>query len=255
MFSGAVDLDAIARVKRAVRVPVLGNGSILSPQDAIAMIRKTGVDALMIGRGAVGNPWIFSRLLHWLKTGELPPPPGLMEKKEMTLRHLGLLRQVLGERLAPSHSRKHLPAYTKGLRGGSAMRERVNRMTDMDAVLREVEVFFDNLALRARVTVAGRAPMRLEGRRAFITGAGGASGAPSRSSSQKRARASLSPRERAPKSTRSRRRLRKRGGAPGGSLRRGRFPGGGRSRPARKPGMGRSGHHGRQRGRARTRKS
>ena len=147
--------DAIARVKRAVRVPVLGNGSILSPQDAIAMIRKTGVDALMIGRGAVGNPWIFSRLLHWLKTGELPPPPGLMEKKEMTLRHLELLREVLGERLAAFHSRKHLPAYMKGLRGGSAMRERVNRMTDMDAVLREVEIFFDNLVLRARVTAAG----------------------------------------------------------------------------------------------------
>ncbi len=155
MFSGAVDLDAIARVKRAVRVPVLGNGSILSPQDAIAMIRRTGVDALMIGRGAVGNPWIFSRLLGWLKTGELPAPPGLAEKKNMAIRHLGLLREVLGERLAVFHSRKHLPAYTKGLRGGSAMRERVNRMEDMDAVLREVEAFFDNLALRTRMVRAG----------------------------------------------------------------------------------------------------
>ena len=155
MFSGAVDLEAIARVKRAVKVPVLGNGSILSPQDAIAMMRKTGVDALMIGRGAIGNPWIFSRLLHWLKTGELPPPPGLVERKNTALRHLGLLREVLGERSGVFHSRKHLPAYTKGLRGGSAMRERVNRLSDMDAVLREVEAFFDNLALRPRVMGAG----------------------------------------------------------------------------------------------------
>ena len=119
------------------------------------MIRRTGVDALMIGRGAVGNPWIFSRLLHWLKTGELPAPPDLAEKKKVALRHLRLLREVLGERLAAFHSRKHLPAYTKGLRGGSAMRERVNCMTDMDDVLREVEIFFDNLALRSRMMARG----------------------------------------------------------------------------------------------------
>lgn len=155
MFSGAVDLDAIERVKRAVKVPVLGNGSILSPRDAIDMIRKTGVDALMIGRGAVGNPWIFSRLLHWLKTGELPPPPGLAEKKNMASRHMRLLRDVLGERLAAFHCRKHLPAYTKGLRGGSVLRERVNRIEEMDAVLREVENFFDNLAMRSRMSGAG----------------------------------------------------------------------------------------------------
>lgn len=155
MFSGVVDLEAIARVKRAVKVPVLGNGSILSPRDAIAMIRSTGVDALMIGRGAIGNPWIFSRLLHWLKTGELPPPPGLLDKRNMTLRHLGLLREVLGERLAAFHCRKHLPAYTKGLRGGSVLRERVNRMEDMDAILHEVGSFFDTLALRSRMMRAG----------------------------------------------------------------------------------------------------
>ncbi len=155
MFSGEVDLEAIARVKRAVKVPVFGNGSILSPQDAIAMIRRTGVDALMIGRGAIGNPWIFSRLLHWLKTGELPAPPGLREKKEMVLRHFGLMREVLGERLAVFHCRKHLPAYMKGLRGGSSMREQVNRTEDMDAVLREVASFFDRLAARSRAMCAG----------------------------------------------------------------------------------------------------
>ncbi len=155
MFSGAVDLEAIARVKRAVRVPVVGNGSILSPQDAISMIRHTGVDALMIGRGAIGNPWIFSRLLHWLKTGELPGPPDLMDRKKMVLRHFKHLRAVLGERRAVLHSRKHLPAYTKGLRGGSSMREKVNHMSDMDAVIQQVEMFFDALASRPRATGGG----------------------------------------------------------------------------------------------------
>ncbi len=150
MFSGAVDLEAIARVKRAVRIPVVGNGSILGPWDAISMIRHTGVDALMIGRGAIGNPWIFSRLLGWIKTGELPAPPGLAEKKMMALRHFQCLRSVLGERLAVLHCRKHLPAYTKGLRGGALMREKVNRMDSMDAVLERVEAFFDDLASHPR---------------------------------------------------------------------------------------------------------
>ena len=156
MFSGAVDLAAIARVKRAVKVPVLGNGNILSPQDAIAMIRRTGVDALMIGRGAIGNPWIFSRLLHWLKAGELPVPPDLIERKKVVLRHLRLLYEVLGERLAALHCRKHLPAYMKGLPGGSAMRAQVNRMSDMEAVLCAVEKFFDGLAARSRTLRAGK---------------------------------------------------------------------------------------------------
>ncbi len=154
MFGGAVDLDAIARIKRAVGVPVIGNGSILSPHDAIAMIRRTGVDALMIGRGAVGNPWIFSRLLAWLEGGALPPPPGLAERKSMALRHFRLLRAVLGERLAALHCRKHLPAYTKGLRGGSSLREGVNRTTDLDSVLHQVEAFFDALLARESLHAA-----------------------------------------------------------------------------------------------------
>ena len=156
MFSGAVDLEAIARVKRAVSIPVIGNGSILSPQDAMMMIRRAGVDALMIGRGAIGNPWIFSRLLVWLRTGELPAPPGLMERKRMALLHFRRLREALGERLAALHCRKHLPAYTRGLRGGSALRERVNRESDVEAVLRQVEAFFDALASRPRAMEDGR---------------------------------------------------------------------------------------------------
>lgn len=155
MFSGAVDLEAIARVKSAVRIPVIGNGSILGPWDAISMLRRTGVDALMIGRGAVGNPWIFSRLLAWIKTGELPDPPGLAEKKEMALRHFRSLREVLGERLAVLHCRKHLPAYTKGLRGGALMREKVNRTEGMAAVLAQVEAFFDDLAAHPRARREG----------------------------------------------------------------------------------------------------
>ncbi|MDA0999116.1 MAG: tRNA dihydrouridine synthase DusB [bacterium] len=143
MFGGSVDLGAIARIKKAVSIPVFGNGSILTPWDAIRMIGETGVDGLMIGRGAIGNPWIFSRLLHWLRTGVLPPLPALAEKKEIVLDHLGSMQEILGERLAVFHARKHLAAYTKGMAGGSSFRDRVNRLESVRSVVSEVVDFFD----------------------------------------------------------------------------------------------------------------
>ncbi len=142
MFSGEVDLDSIRRVKRAVPVPVFGNGSILTPADAIRMIERTGVDGLVIGRGAVGNPWIFSRLLGWLRTGALPPPPSPGERMRTVLAHLDGLAEALGERQALFHGRKHLAAYSKGIPGGAAFRARVNRMEALGEVREAVEAFF-----------------------------------------------------------------------------------------------------------------
>jgi tRNA-dihydrouridine synthase len=149
-FSGGVDLDTIARIKETVSIPVLGNGSILTPQDAICMIERTNVDGLMIGRGAIGNPWIFSRLIHWLKAGELPPTPTMIEKKEMALRHLRGLVEVLGERQAILHGRKHLAAYTKGISGSAVFRESVNRLEKIELVLTSVVEFFDRVIRRKR---------------------------------------------------------------------------------------------------------
>lgn len=143
-FSGEVDMETIALVKRAVSVPVLGNGSILTPGDAIRMIEATGVDGLMIGRGAIGNPWIFSRLTHWIRTGELPPPPSMHERLEMTLRHLRGLIELLGERQAVFNGRKHLAAYTKGISGSAAFREAVNRLEDIEAVMSATARFFED---------------------------------------------------------------------------------------------------------------
>ncbi len=142
-FSGGVDIDTIALIKQRVSVPVLGNGSIRTPQDAIRMIERTGVDGLMIGRGAIGNPWIFSRLTHWLRTGELLPPPTLKDKRDVALSHLRGLEDLLGERQAILHGRKHLAAYTKGILGSAAFREAVNRLVLIDDVMASVAVFFD----------------------------------------------------------------------------------------------------------------
>jgi len=143
-FSGEVDLETIALVKQAVSVPVLGNGSILTPADAIRMIEATGVDGLMIGRGAIGNPWIFSRLAHWIKTGELPPPPSMRERLEMTLCHLRGLVELLGERQAVLNGRKHLAAYTKGIPGSATFRESVNHMETVEGVMLTTTHFFES---------------------------------------------------------------------------------------------------------------
>ncbi|MFC1491647.1 tRNA dihydrouridine synthase DusB [Nitrospinota bacterium] len=145
-FSGGVDLETIALVKRSVSVPVIGNGSILTPGDAVRMIEATGVDGLMIGRGAIGNPWIFSRLNGWLISGKLPPPPALSERKKMVLRHLRGLLELLGERQAVLNSRKHLAAYTKGISGSAAFRETINRLESIEEIIEAAAAFFGRAA-------------------------------------------------------------------------------------------------------------
>lgn len=126
-YAGKADWGIIAAVKRAVNVPVIGNGDICSPQDALAMLQETGCDGVMIGRAALGNPWIFSRTIHYLKTGELLPGPSPAEKAAMALRHLELLVKTKGEKVAVWQMRKHAAWYLKGLRGAARLREQVNR--------------------------------------------------------------------------------------------------------------------------------
>ena len=141
-FSGLVDLETIRKIKNAVKIPIVGNGDIRSPSDAIRMLKKTRVDALMIGRGAIGNPWIFSRLLSWSRTGILPSPPSFSERKEVLFLHLLRLKKHLGEKLAVLHSRKHIPAYTKGMEGSSFFRQKLMEQNSFDSVLRITESFF-----------------------------------------------------------------------------------------------------------------
>lgn len=126
-YSGKADWEIIRRVKEAVKIPVIGNGDIFTPQDARRMLDETGCDGLMIARGAKGNPWIFSRTLHYLDTGELLPPPGKDEIREMLLRHAELQVQYKGEYLGIREMRKHLAWYTAGLPHSSALRNDVNQ--------------------------------------------------------------------------------------------------------------------------------
>ena len=131
-YSGNADYAAIAEVKRAVNIPVIVSGDIRRPVDLARALDITGADAVMIGRGAQGNPWIFPQLIHWLRTGEELPPPTCTERAQVILRHLGLLVGYKGEYVGIREMRKHAAWYTRGLKGSAELRERFNRAASKD---------------------------------------------------------------------------------------------------------------------------
>jgi tRNA-dihydrouridine synthase B len=122
-YAPPVDLDIIAAVKRAVAIPVIGNGDVTTPEGARAMLDKTGCDLVMIGRGALGNPWLFARTEAYLSTGSLPPEPQMRERVDVMLRHIRLLCDVRGEHSAMCEARKHAAWYLRGMRGAAGFRD------------------------------------------------------------------------------------------------------------------------------------
>ena len=131
-YSGKADWDIIRQVKEAVSIPVIGNGDVTSPQKAEELVMQTGCDGIMIARGAQGNPWIFSEMIHWEETGELPPRPDKDEVREMMLRHARLQLEYKGEFSGIREMRKHVAWYTKGLKGAARLREKVNAVESLE---------------------------------------------------------------------------------------------------------------------------
>lgn len=127
-YSGKADWDIIRKVKEAVSIPVIGNGDVVSGESAIAIQKETGCDGVMIGRGAQGNPWIFSELLEYEKTGKMPERPSMEEIRKMMLRHAQLQMQYKGEYLGIREMRKHVSWYTTGLPNSAKMRDEINRV-------------------------------------------------------------------------------------------------------------------------------
>ncbi len=126
-YSGTANWSIIGEVKKAVSIPVIGNGDITDGPSAKAMLEQTGCDGIMIGRAAQGNPWIFRNILHYFETGEILPPPTLSQRVEVAARHLELLVKHKGEHRGILEGRKHMSWYFKGIPGGAPLRERFNK--------------------------------------------------------------------------------------------------------------------------------
>lgn len=131
-YAGNADWDIIRKVKEAVSIPVIGNGDVDSPQKAEALVRETGCDGIMIGRAVQGNPWLFSQILHYQKTGELLPKPGMEEVKKMILRHAKMQLEYKGNYTGMREMRKHVAWYTTGMPHSASVRRMVNEVENYE---------------------------------------------------------------------------------------------------------------------------
>lgn len=126
MYEGKANWDVLAEVKKHISVPFIGNGDVETPQDAKRMLDHTGADAVMIGRAALGNPWMMYQTVRYLETGELLPEPSLREKMDVCLLHFERLKTLKGEKVAVLEMRSHASWYLKGLRGNGKIRNAIN---------------------------------------------------------------------------------------------------------------------------------
>ncbi|WP_062194617.1 tRNA dihydrouridine synthase DusB [Caldimonas taiwanensis] len=147
-YSGQAEYDTIAAVKAAVKVPVVANGDIDSPEKALAVLRYTQADALMIGRAAQGRPWIFREIEHFLATGTHRAPPRVREVQAWLIEHLHDHYSLYGEWSGVRTARKHIGWYVRGLPGGEALRRHINTLESCDAQLSALNRYFEALSER-----------------------------------------------------------------------------------------------------------
>lgn len=139
-YSGKADWDIIRRVKEAVTIPVIGNGDVFTVEDGINLLKATKCDGIMIGRGSQGNPWLFKRLVQYMKTGELTSEPTARERIFMALKHMDLVIAHKSEYIGIKEMRKHIAWYLKGLKGTASLRNKINTIgtkLEMENVLIE----------------------------------------------------------------------------------------------------------------------
>jgi len=144
-YSGQADWDRIARLKEALSIPVVGNGDVTSPAEAVEMFRHTGCDAVMVGRGAMLNPWIFRQTSAMLAGAPAPPQPTLADRRDLIRRHFILLRDQEDEKSAFHKIRKFTGWYTHGLRNGKTLRQKIQAISSIEAFFDEFESFFEEL--------------------------------------------------------------------------------------------------------------
>lgn len=147
-YSGKADWSIIAAVKQAVRIPVIGNGDVQSPEDAKRMLEETGCDAVMIGRAALGNPWLIRQVTQYLSTGRYDPGPQPAERVEMALCHMRLALELKGER-SVFEMRKQLAWYLKGLPNANRVKQSIMSIADAAQVLSVLSGFRDEVSQSA----------------------------------------------------------------------------------------------------------
>lgn len=145
MYEGKANWDIIRQVKEAVRIPVIGNGDVDSPEAAQRMLSETGVDGVMIGRAALGNPWMLYRTVEYLTTGKLIPNPTPREKIRICFLHMDRLIALKGEKIAIQEMRKHAAWYLKGMRGAARVRDQINTTDTREALVQLLSSFVEEL--------------------------------------------------------------------------------------------------------------
>lgn len=143
-YSGKADWEIIKEIKQSVNIPVIGNGDVVDEETAYQMFEQTGVDGIMIGRGAFGKPWIFRNIKHFLKTGEKLPQPTNEEKLEIIKQHIELAVEEKGD-IAVKELRKHIAWYTKNLKNSSEFRNSINAIEDKRELIDKLEEYFKTL--------------------------------------------------------------------------------------------------------------
>lgn len=154
MYEGVADWNIIKEVKEAVNIPVIGNGDVKTPQDAKRMLEETGVDGVMIGRAALGNPWMIYRTVKYLDSGELIGEPTVREKIDVCKLHLDRLIQLKDEHIAVREMRKHAAWYLKGIRGNAKVRNEINACETRDQLVTLLDNFVEEVEAKEQ-TQAG----------------------------------------------------------------------------------------------------
>ena len=143
-YTGKTDLEIIRKVKQSVKIPVIGNGDIVDEETAKFMFEYTGVDGIMIGRGSIGNPWIFEQIAYYLQTGAKLPRPTPKEKFEILKKHIELAIQEKGEVVAINEMRKHIAYYTKNMPDSTSFRNEINHIDNKKELIEKIEQYFLN---------------------------------------------------------------------------------------------------------------